>query len=152
MSAPTPASRATDPSIALDVTASVWLWRYECALHGLIALLNLWVLWPWGWAARVLAGLLALGLMVHLLYRARLRRRVSGRLSYAAGRWAWQQGAVTESLTPRGEFLVWPWLIILRFGVDGKRPSRTLVLLPDSANADDLRRLRVLLLSRAARS
>lgn len=42
----------------------------------------------------------------------------------------------------QGETLVTLWLIVLRYRTAGG-PMSTLVLLPDSANTDDLRRLRV---------
>ncbi|UZJ45877.1 hypothetical protein OOT55_07450 [Marinimicrobium sp. C6131] len=64
-------------------------------------------------------------------------------LSYEAGEWTlgWQSGVVT--VAPFGEWLIWPWLQLVRFReVDG-RAVHTLVILPDSASADDRRRLRV---------
>ncbi|MGQ9425880.1 protein YgfX [Gilvimarinus sp. F26214L] len=67
----------------------------------------------------------------------------SRQLSYQ-GEWRWISDVEAERLELRGEFLVTPWLIVLQFvSAEGRR--RPLILLPDSADADDLRRLRVLL-------
>jgi hypothetical protein len=148
LSAPTQVSRVADPRLQLSLNPSLWLWRYELGLHGIMALLIVWVLWPWGLAARILSALLVMGLIIHLIYRAKRRDKATGQLSYSGGRWSWQSGSLTEILIPAGDFLVWPWLVILPFRTE-RRARLTLVLLLDSANADDLRRLRVLLLSRA---
>jgi toxin CptA len=69
---------------------------------------------------------------------ARLRMAADGRLQYPDDRAGWCDAAI------EGDSFVSTALIVLRYRMaDGH--LRTLTLLPDSADADDLRRLRVLL-------
>ena len=58
--------------------------------------------------------------------------------------WQWQAGAVEHSVSLQHATL-WPGLLVLNFCDTGTRKSRVLVLLPDSAAAVELRRLRVYL-------
>ena len=51
----------------------------------------------------------------------------------------WRTGQVRD-----GSFVM-PWLTIIRWRPEGKRLDRTLLLLPDMANAQDLRKIRVFL-------
>jgi hypothetical protein len=65
-------------------------------------------------------------------------------LLYDNNQWRLVSGASEAPLELTGELLVTHWLLVLRFRTQvGKVQS--LVLPPDSAAADDLRRLRVLL-------
>ena len=88
-----------------------------------------------------LLGTAVLGLALWSLRRARrphvLRVTANGALQCLDGKGAWRDAQVVSGL-------VTPVLIVLRYrGAD--RGIRSLTLLPDSAAADDLRRLRVLL-------
>lgn len=65
-------------------------------------------------------------------------------LHYLDQRWWLTDATGEQPLELVGEFLVTPWLLVLRFTAARGKPL-SLVLPPDSAAADDLRRLRVLL-------
>ena len=104
------------------------------------------------WVAIYLAALpgglqLALGLAVagwsawgwrQAAPRASLRLATDGQLQILDDSPAWCNAEI------QGDSFVSAALIVLRYRAPGG-PLRTLVLLPDSADADDLRRLRVLL-------
>lgn len=120
-------------------------------LHVLVAVLVGWALWPWGWGARFGALAVCVLLLWHLRYRYRGRACEAGELAFDRGLWTWHSKGEIRSLALAGELLVWPWLIILPFRETTGPRRWHLVLLPDSADADDLRRLRVLLFSRAWR-
>lgn len=65
-------------------------------------------------------------------------------LRYRNGDWFLLEQRDEQPLTPLGEWLVTSWLVVLQFRrQNGKRLS--LVLPPDAAQPDELRRLRVLL-------
>lgn len=66
----------------------------------------------------------------------RLRLAADGRLQCLDGQGAWCDAEVL------GDSLASPALIVLRYRTAERRRARSLVLLPDSAAADDLRRLR----------
>ena len=90
-----------------------------------------------------LQGLLGLGVVGASMARwrrkrgaERLRVDSDGMLQCQDEQGAWRDMQV------QGETLVTLWLIVLRYRTVGTRRT-TLVLLPDSASADDLRRLRV---------
>lgn len=65
-------------------------------------------------------------------------------LQYLERRWWLTDASGEHAVELAGEFLVTPWLLVLRFTRD-TGAGVDLVLPPDSADADDLRRLRVLL-------
>ena len=97
-----------------------------------------------GWAQYLVAGgvlLSAVGCLAQALLRVpaaavSLELRPDGSASWRDRRGAWREGRL------EGGQLVWPALIIL--GLRQSRPSRKwIVLMPDSARADELRRLRV---------
>ena len=93
---------------------------------------------PAGWQLALGAGVI--GLAVGSARRAapvtRLRIDADGGLQCqdAAGEW--------QAMAVLGDSFVSPALIVLRYR-DGDGPVRTRTLLPDSAAADELRRLRV---------
>ena len=93
---------------------------------------------PAGWQLALGAGVI--GLAVGSARRAapviRLRIGADGGLQCRDAAGAWQAMAVL------GDSFVSPALIVLRYR-DGDSVVRTRTLLPDSASADDLRRLRV---------
>ncbi|MHB1083647.1 MAG: protein YgfX [Thiobacillus sp.] len=117
-----------------------------------------------------LLGLLLLGMALLVLvaiYLAALPGAIQlglGGVVTGLSAWSWRQACSLDTLrvTPGGQLrcpdevgewhdvevlgdsLASPGLIVLRYRSPAKR-VRTLVLLPDSAEADDLRRLRVLL-------
>lgn len=86
-------------------------------------------------AAAVVSGVVAWGWW-RSRPRDRLRRLGNGHLQVAdaAGHWC--------DVEVQGDSFVSPLLIVLRYRV-GRSRVRSLVLLPDSADAADLRRLRV---------
>ena len=91
---------------------------------------------------QLLMGLAVIGLSIWGGRRARfaeaLRMTADGMLLCQDEQGEWREVEVL------GDSLVSPALIVLRYRFETQR-VRTQVLLPDSANAEDLRRLRVLL-------
>ena len=111
----------------------------------------------------LLLGMTALALVaIHLAAVPGAIRMALGVAAIGLGVWGWRQARRTEALRVAadgrlqclddagewrdaevlGDSLVSPALIVLRYRVADKR-ARSLALLPDSADADDLRRLRV---------
>ena len=75
-------------------------------------------------------------------------------LTSVEGRWQLHSGGKFENVVPVGNYFITPWLLILPLILAVQPsswfrkifPRRTvLILLPDSANQDELRRLRALL-------
>ncbi len=69
--------------------------------------------------------------------RERLRAVADGRLQCSDGQGGW------SDIEVQGDSLVSPALVVLRYRTAADRRVRSLALLPDSAEADDLRRIRV---------
>lgn len=96
---------------------------------------------PW-WGSLLLAATVLLHLWQIL--QKQWFRPGERELRYRGGDWSLRDENGEEPLHPAGEWLVTSWLIVLRFKrADGSRLD--LVLPPDSAPPDELRRLRVLL-------
>lgn len=74
----------------------------------------------------------------HLLSPRSLRLERS-RAIHVRDEGGWRTGQVRD-----GSFVM-PWLTVIRWRPEGKRLDRTLLLLPDMANAEDLRKIRVIL-------
>lgn len=77
------------------------------------------------------------------------RRRCGCSVSYRSGVWSWRDrlGRRNSLLLPSA--LLWPGLVILYFRPADRWP-RVVAILPDGADSDELRRLRVLLLHEPA--
>lgn len=122
----------------IELKPSRWLGLLLIALTGLV----LGALWtaalPPGLAAA--ASVLVPGLAAWGARRARptlrLRLKADGRLQGRTGEIDWCDLDVLD------DSFVSTLLIVLRYRIEGSRP-RALTLLPDSAAAEDLRRLRV---------
>ena len=100
----------------------------------------------------VAQGVLALALVIGMLRSlVAIAWRTGGRgvsalalhrsraLGVRDARGCWRSGVVQD-----GSFVA-PWLTIVRWRPEGARFDRTFVVLPDMVNAEDFRRLRVLL-------
>ncbi|MEX1032067.1 MAG: protein YgfX [Cellvibrionaceae bacterium] len=125
--------------LSVQLRPSMQLVVFLVASHLLAALAVWFSALPW-W----LCLLVDVAVLADLLWSLRQHYRLGRRqLRYVDGRWWLADHRGEESLELIGEYLVTPWLLVLRF----KRSagSATLVLPPDSAATDDLRRLRVLL-------
>ena len=72
-----------------------------------------------------------------------LKNRHPVELHRSASGWVIVRAGVTEPVRLLPDSSVWPWLMVLRFA--SPTGTRVLVLLPDSAPAERLRRLRVAL-------
>lgn len=115
-----------------------------CACLGAVALVLLLPLPGWG---KALALAVMLGSGWHALRRhAWLRApqsilgievNVRGELRCSTPGQDWQLADVLGSST------VTPWLVVLNLRFEGRRLARHVVLLPDSADAESLRQLRV---------
>ena len=136
----------------MQVSPSRMLWRMQLAAHVLLALALLWVLFPWlalSWHFPVWLISSWLVLAGDVLYLWRRRLNSAGQLSYTHTGWQWRAKDGVKHFELVGDAVVWSSLVILPFRDKGR--SATLVLLPDSVAADDLRRLRVWLRTRLPR-
>lgn len=145
MSGPTPESTPANRRLApIRLQPSRWLRRlHRCLLLALAVL---------PWLAFVGHSDVPIGWLVVLcLFNALLvwewwrtgRRSEPTVLAYEAGAWTLEGASGLFTVVPCGEWLIWPWLQVVRFREGGRRRVHTLVILPDSASADDRRRLRV---------
>lgn len=90
-----------------------------------------------------LSALLAVLIALHFGFSWRRHWRRSF-LIYDSCGWRYRDAERDWIMHPAGENVIWPWLLILNFRTDsGRRLS--LVLPPDAAVRQDLRRLRILL-------
>lgn len=98
------------------------------------------------WLLSLLCWLICALAAVHFLQWQKLQ---AGYLSVTARGWEWQPAQGTGSdvtpWQPVDDILLWNHLLVLPLGKSPKKPCLTLVLLPDSAPADEQRRLRVFL-------
>lgn len=124
----------------MPLRPSRWLAAFTVISHGLAGAAVWFSALPW-WVS------LSLDLLVLFSLLKALRRQWSvgvRRLRYDGQTWTLAEAGSEQCLELAGERLVTPWLIVLGFLTQaGKRIS--LVLPPDSASRDDLRRLRVAL-------
>lgn len=98
------------------------------------------------WLAALPAGtraILAAGVIGWLVWNRRLGRAPCVMRVAPDGRLQCREGGEWCDAEVQGDSLVSPLLIVLRYRCAADRRTRTQVLLPDSAAADDLRRLRV---------
>ncbi len=145
MSEPTPESTRASPHLApIRLQPSRWLKR----LHGLLLLI--FATLPWlafvGHGEVSLLWFVILCLFEWLLFlewRWGRRRWLHAPrvLGYEAGQWYLQWDSEPVGVVPVGQWLVWPWLQVMRFRTS--RGVLTLVIAPDGAGKDDRRRLRV---------
>lgn len=144
------ASAAASRLLSLRLRPSILLWRAQLTLHVVLGFLLLWALSPWVVVERVWLAVLVLGLAVLVVSaRSIAQRRLAqkGVLALTETGWCWLADNTRSELTLSGDTVVWSGLVILPFVERFSRSRKTLVLLPDSAAAEDLRRLRVLLLT-----
>ncbi len=131
--------------LCIPLKPSRLLCAYILASHALAALAVTLTALPQYWRCTVLAFLI-----VHLAWRLKKHWR-DGEicLCYDFEDKAWSYSyngndAIKYALDARGDQVLWPWLLVLNFRrTDGRRLALT--LLPDAADDNDLRRLRVLL-------
>lgn len=93
------------------------------------------------WICLALNTVVVLSLLASLRQHHQLGYR---QLRYDDQQWWLADAAGDKPLELVGEYLLTPWLLVLRFTVQAGHRI-TLVLPSDSADVDDLRRLRVLL-------
>ncbi len=133
-------TRVFSQTLSLVVRPSRQFWLLVIAAH-LVAILSLLLIdirQPWrllGWGI----------ILVHAVYvwRDSVWLRELRQLHYADGDFYLCFDNDRIPALPDGGHIVTPWLVILSLKVSGKR--RHLPLFPDTCNANDLRRLRVLL-------
>lgn len=114
----------------------------------ILTLLTLLTSLAFGWA--LLAGVCVISLLavVHLLRYRRWEFSQQGLLQIGNTGWQWQQASGCERVQVAGDITLWPGLIVLPLKSQSGSFRVTLVLLPDSANRDQQRRLRVRLKTR----
>lgn len=143
-------SNAFDAPIHLEPRPSACLaWLFRSAFVGVLLLLTFASV-EW-WVKLVWAGTLVPGLLLSYRLHVGPGRAIAAVLCEPDGQWrvrlqgeGWQQARLLS------EPFVAPALVILRFGVAGRRLPLALVLCPDSAGPAALRRLRVVLRTGAA--
>lgn len=138
----------------ITIYPSKILWRAQLTVHCLLALclsfalLPFFVIQPW-W---LLGWLMCLCLLLVSAFICRKAlQRCPQILSFAESRWLLDDGVAKYEMQLVDDALVWSWLIVLRGRATLRRRRIDLVLLPDSAAADEQRRLRIWLRTRAAR-
>lgn len=99
--------------------------------HGLSA-------WPW-WLL-----LSPFWLLLWCSWRAlgRWQARLPEGLEKASDSWYLLCDERREAAVPTGEWLLWPWLQCLRLQPVSGEPEQVIICLPDSASAEERRRLR----------
>jgi toxin CptA len=133
-------TRVFNQTLSLAIAPSRQLWLLVIAAHLLagLSLLLIDLNPPWrmvGWGITSLHAL--------YVWRDSHWLRNLQQLQYAHGDFHLHFSGAKVPALADGNHLVTPWLVILSLKVSGKR--RHLPLFPDACNADDLRRLRVLL-------
>jgi hypothetical protein len=130
---------------AIKVQQSVTLWRMQIAIHLLILFCLCWglgPLMPGLWQMILMWITLCLLLAFHFYYLWHLHRQETGFLWVSDSDWHWQDKNGHCDLVLAGSITIWPSLIILPFRECTHGRRKTLILLSDSATAEDLRRLR----------
>ena len=72
------------------------------------------------------------------------RRAIGGRLNFEEGKWYWIDRFGCRSALEFNGALLWPSLVVLHLRAAGDA-ARIIVIFSDAVDADELRRLRVLL-------
>lgn len=79
-------------------------------------------------------------------------KRQGGRLEVTADSWSWQEKMAIREGSRNWrivhDIVLWNFLIVLPLGCQSGKQQKRLVLLPDSASSEDLRKLRVYLKTR----
>lgn len=147
-------SASKDRLGSITLRPSFYLWRAQALVHGLLALclsfalLPFFPAQPW-WVLLWLASIFLLAFSLFVCRRAlKLPVRV---LSFTAADWLFNDGQAERGVELLGDALVWNGLIILRCRDKLQRHSFNLVILPDSASAEEQRSLRVWLRTRSTR-
>lgn len=122
------------------------LWRAQLAVHLCMALcfsfalIPQFVNRPWLILVWITANTLLL-VSAYCCWKA--TTRAPQHLSFSKQGWRLRDGEQEQYLDWTDEAVVWSWLIVLRFRERSSRRRINFVFLPDSAPAEDLRRLRV---------
>ena len=130
--------------LLLDITRSRWGFVYSCLLHSLAIVAVGY--FPVSLFYQLLAGVL---ICAHCLWSLRDWFFPSGAgllhaVGFADGQWQLyrRDDVVSVYLV---QSTIWSWLVVLNFRESRTRKSHALVLWPDSADRQQLRRLRVVL-------
>lgn len=156
LSEPTPASQSARPGSAartlrLPLTASRRLVQAVAALLLLMAALPLIALWAHLPDSPIWLLLLVGVWALLVAYGYRLRRwwrHHPCALELGESQWCLYWRHRHCSVAPVGDLLVWPWLVVVRLHSQESNERWTLVCLPDSSDAEALRRFRVWLTTR----
>lgn len=143
----TSSATQTRAVLRIAINPSRYLLAFIVGTHGLVIVVIWLIALPW-----LISAALSVAIVVSLLisvYRHVWRgERV---LTLTEGRWQLHSNGRVVNVVPRAGYFVTPWLIILPLDREPKRltspNSMALVLLPDSADMNELRQLRVILKS-----
>lgn len=127
------------PALRLNIGRS----RLHCILHGLLCVcvaLCLWCIARRGYPLLAVSLLPLSGLCCWQLARQRM---CGATLCWQSGEWTLLQGNILRRVCVGTRGVCLPWLIFLTWQELPGRQRHRLWLFPDSATAEDLRRLRV---------
>lgn len=129
----------TTPALKLDIKPSRWLLSFSVLLHTL-AFTALWL----SAAAIYWQVLLSILVVVSGVYYWTIWRKSWRELSFYDDIWQLADANQRYQARPAQELYISPWLLVMYFVLEnGRRTS--VVLLPDSADRHQQRRLRVML-------
>lgn len=103
------------------------------------------------WQSLLLVIIYAGMCLAHWIYFRRWQCQQQGTLEMRSDTWCWQQDVITTASHDWrivDDVVVWSWLIVLPLGNIATGQRKRLVILPDSATADNQRKLRVYLKTR----
>ncbi len=130
--------------LLLDITVSRWSIAHTCLLHLLVIVAACY--FPLSLLHQLIAIVLICG---HCFWCLRDwfypdRKKPLDTLGFADGQWQLYHGEAlaTAYLV---QATVWSWLVVLNFREEESRKTHSLVLWPDSADKQQLRRLRIVL-------
>lgn len=125
----------------MQIHTSKRLLTFIVATHVIAFLIVFALAWPW-WVSVLMGGLVLLSGW-HQWCNHHFNNGME--LMYSDQRWHTMMNSIKTEWHLFGEYYVSSWMIVLRFKTDGAPKKLTLVLLSDSADQQQLRRLRVLL-------
>lgn len=128
-------------SFRIQVHSSRLLLWFIILTHSTAAAIVWLIHWPW-WLSGAISTAVLLSAFVSWSHH---RWKGEKELQYSEGRWYWLVDYDKTEMLLAGEYFVSSWMIVMRFKPVDRFKKQALVLLSDSADKQDLRRLRVLL-------
>ena len=130
---------SNSPSLRLEIVSS----RIYRLMHSGFCLLAAASLWRLAQRGYPVTALLLSPVSVWCCWRLACQPLVGAVISWRRGEWQLQQGTVVRTVGLARSHTVLPWLIYLAWTGSADTPGGSVFLFPDSAQAGQLRRLRV---------